>query len=116
VEQLQQVTVGGQLLQRNDGGVGEGGVGLLAHLQQVLGRDVVADELADHGGGDLGIGLAREARDLGFREAGPLGGHVQAAVGGQAGQHRIQEADGRGLAAGRHIAHQGLVLRQSMAA
>ena len=116
VEQLQQEAGGAQLLQGRDSAVGKGGIGLVAHIGEGLGGYVIADELAHHRRSDPGIGLAGKGGDLGLGEARPLGRDIEAAVRGQAREHGIEESDRRGLAAGRNVAHQGLSLRQSMAA
>ena len=74
--------------------------------------DLVAGEARDHGGGDLGIGLAGEGGDLGGGELRPALGHVEAAVAGEAGQHGVGEAEHRRLAAGRDELHWGMARRK----
>ena len=107
MEQLQQPQVGVELDQRRHGRVGEGGVGLAAHVQERVGGEGVAREAADHRGGDLGVRAAGEARDLLARQLRPRLRRVQAAVGGQAREQGLGEGDGRGLAPGGDVAHAG---------
>ena len=94
----------------HDGGVGEAGIGLLAHGRcRSAGGDLVAGEGADHAGGDLGVGHGREGRDLGRRNLRPVLGHIEAAVGREAAQHGVDEAHVRRLPAGGDVAHQPLI-------
>ena len=116
VEQLGQEGVGGKLDERHHGGVGEGGVGLFAHGVDRLARDLLAREARQDLGGHMGVGLAAEGYDLIAAEGRPGLGHIEPAVGGEAGQDRVYEADRRGLAPGGDIPHQLFHLRQSMAA
>ena len=119
MEQLQQEQVRLQLLQGRDGGVGEGGIGLGAHVGQDGRFNLVAGETAQHGGGHLVIGLAREPGDFLGREGRPGFRHIQAAVRRQAGQDGVEKADRGGavgkVRAGGNVVHRGLNLRQSMA-
>ncbi|OHB33739.1 MAG: hypothetical protein A2882_05470 [Phenylobacterium sp. RIFCSPHIGHO2_01_FULL_70_10] len=116
VEELGQEGVGRDLHQRHDGGVGEGGVGLVAHRVDDVAGDLLAGEARQHLGGDVGVGLAAEARDFLAAEARPGLRHIEAAVGGQAREDRIHKADRRGLTPGGDVPHQLFHLRQSMAA
>jgi hypothetical protein len=116
VEQLGQEHAGRQLGQRHDRRVGEAGVGLLAHLQRFVGGQLLAGELAEHGGGHLGVGPPGKAGDLLAGEARPFLRHIETAVGSQPAQHRIQETDRRGPAPRRDVPHRIFHLRQSTAA
>ena len=82
VEQLLHEVTVVQLHQRHHGGVGERGVGLVAQPLHGRCRQVVADEQLDDLGGALGVGAVGFAR----WQRGPLGGNVQAAVGGEAAE------------------------------
>ena len=101
---------------RHHGPVAEGGVGFLAHGQHVGGRNFVTGKGTQYLGGDLGVGHGGERRNPFPAEGGPGLGDIEAAVGGQAAQHRVGEPHRRGFPTGRNIAHQEARLRNSMAA
>jgi hypothetical protein len=63
VEELEHEQVVTDLGQRADGGVAEGGVGLVNHAPKLGLRDVAADQGPEHGFRSRGIGLAGKAAD-----------------------------------------------------
>ena len=104
VEQLLHEVLVAHLHQRHDGRVSEGGVRLVAQALHGGSRQVVADEQLDHLRGALGVGGIGPAR----RQRRPLLGDVQPAVGGQAGEQCVGEAeDRRGARGWRRTARSG---------
>ena len=105
VEQFQQEMVRTQLHQRRAGVVAEPGISARDDLGEVVLAESVADERPHHPERDLLVGQPRQRGDLRLAELRHLGGHVEPAVAGQAGQHRLLETQFRRTAAGRDIAH-----------
>ena len=106
VEQLGQPLPVVELDERHDGGVAERGVGLVAQPTQLGRGDVVADERVITPIGRLGVAPPpTSSSDCGRGSSGPVGGHVQPAVGGQAGQQDVGEAELRRSSTRRDVAH-----------
>jgi hypothetical protein len=83
--------------------VPKGGVGLVDHLAERGGIDLVRDQPTEHGLGDLGIGLAREARNRRAVEGRPLLRDIEPAIAGKPGQERVHERQRLRFAPGRNV-------------
>ncbi len=115
VEQLQQPQPLIQLLQRGDGGVGEGLIGVLGHALEGSLVDLIPTEAGQDVGGQLGIAHPRIGGEVRGGELRPGLGDIEPAIGGQALENGVKEAGGGCAAAGGDITHQSGRPRKSMA-
>ena len=112
VEQFEQEQVVVDLDKRRGRGVAEAVVGVLGHVGEFGGAEVLADEGRNEARRGFRVGKARERGDRVGLDRGDRRGRVKAAVAGKAGEHRVEEAERRRMAARRDIAH---VKRKSLA-
>ncbi len=105
VEQLQHPGVAARLHERRHRRVAEAGIGVARHGEKIRLRDGSADERMHDLDSDLGKGPAGE-RGNGVRgKGGPLGRHVKPAVARKSREQHVLEAQFRGAASGRNVAH-----------
>ena len=97
VKQFQQELMRTDLIQRDDGGMTEGGVGVVGHGAQIGVGNFAADKRADHVDRDFPIGPAEKSGDRLRRKLRPGLRHVKTAVAGKPGQHHVAEGQFRGL-------------------
>ena len=103
-EELEQVQVV-ELDQRAHVGVVEGGVGIGDHGREVVAVDRPLDVRPHHV--DRHRVVRAHLRPHLGAEGGPGLGHVEATVGGQAGEEDVAEAEDGGGAPGGHVSHEG---------
>ncbi len=75
-------------------------IGLTRHAGEVVLRDGVAHEWTHHLDRHFRVRPPGKARDHGRLEPRPSLRHIEAAIAGKAGQHRLAEAERRGFAPG----------------
>ena len=105
VEQFEQEQIVVDLDQRRLGGVAEAAIGVLGHGLEIAGRRFAADEGRDDARGGLGVGQPGQRADRVRRDLRERLGRIEAAVAGEAREHRVEKAERRRLAARRNIAH-----------
>jgi len=98
VKQFENELMGADLAKRNDGGMPEGGVGVVGHGAQIGVGNFAADKRADHVDRDFPIRPAEKSGDRLRRKLRPGLRHVKTAVAGKPGQHHVAEGQFRGLA------------------
>ena len=105
VEELEQEVVRAKLDERRAGGMAEARIGGGDGGAEFVVREGVRQEGAHDAEGHVFVRQAREGSDFGLRQGGYGFRHVEPAVAGEAGEHGVAEAQHRGLAAGRDVAH-----------
>ena len=83
--------MGTDLVERDHGGMAEGGVGLIRHAAEIGLGEFAGDKRPDHLDRHFPIRPAEEAGDGVGRKLWPAFGHVEAAVAGKPGQHHVAE-------------------------
>src|SRR5206468_3366272 len=105
MEEIERKRIHAELRDRGDGGMAKGPVRLAHHAREIARTDRIADETPDHLDGDFGIRLAAEARDRRRLKPRPAFRHVEAAIAGEACEHRLGEAERWSFPPGRNMAH-----------
>ena len=107
VEQFQHPFVAVQLTQRCDGTVREHAVGFFKNLFEIGVRNAAGHERSHNPKGQLVIRQASPGSDFFLRETWQDFRDVQTAIGGETCQQDVFEIQGRCLAAGTDITHEG---------
>ena len=105
MEKLKNEIIRPRLHQWCNGGMPEGGIGFVDHGPQLVGRDLLAREVAQDLERHLLVGLAAQGPDLPLRQDRPFARHIEAAIAREACEKRITEAENRCFSAGRNVFH-----------
>ena len=109
MEQLEDERAGTELDQRHDRGMAERPIGLGGHAGEVVLRDRAVDERAQDFERQLRVRQAGQAGDSLRSENRPEFGHIEPAIAGEPGQHRLDEIERRSLAAGGNVVHRPIL-------